>query len=291
MNNRSTAMMECDVPFAEVGGERLSLDIFSPNPRPAVASPALVWIHGGGWESGNKQGGFSDTLGPMLATAGFVFFSIDYRLSDRALFPAQVHDVKTAICWVRTNAGELGIDPDHIGIWGHSAGGHLASLAGTTGNIPELEGTNGTPEISSAVQAVIALSPATDFLEIPAGWSGSEPRRATEKLVGGRLEDRTELVRLANPIAHIRPGMPPFLIIHGADDEIVPVQHAMRLHEALRAAGCDSTLDILPESNHQLASATRGITTADALQTIGEQAITFFDRHLRPRSLLIDKRL
>jgi acetyl esterase/lipase len=272
-----------DVPFGEADGAPLLLDLLAPGPRPRGRLPAVVWIHGGGWESGDKRGGFSETLGPMLAGTGYVVLGVNYRLSDAARFPAQLHDVKAAVRWVRANADELGVDPDRIGVWGHSAGGHLAALVGTTGDLPELEGASGTAGVSSRVQAVIALSPATDFLEIPEGWPFVEPRRATEKLVGGPLEERTELVRLANPIAHIRPDAPPFWIVHGAADGVVPVHQGIKLYDELVAAGVDAQLEVLPDADHWFASASRGVTTADELQRIGARAIAFFDRYLRKR--------
>ena len=270
-----------DVPYGAADDGALLLDVHAPEARPAAVLPAVIWIHGGGWEAGDKRGGFSDAFGPMLARAGFVFFSVNYRLSDQAIFPAQLHDVKAAVRWVRANADALGIDAKRIGVWGHSAGGHLAALVGTTGDLPEPEGKSGSPGISSRVQAVVPLSPATDFLEIPDGWSHVEPRRATEKLVGGALEERRELVQLANPITHIRPRTPPFLIVHGADDGVVPVEQAIALYDALVAAACEATLKVLPEADHSLASAERGVTVADALQTVGQQATAFFDMHLR----------
>jgi acetyl esterase/lipase len=269
-----------DVPYGEAGGEPLLLDLLAPDPLPSSALPAVVWIHGGGWESGDKHVDLTDSLGPVLVRNGFVSLSINYRLSHRARFPAQIHDAKAAIRWLRANAGNLGIDPGRIGAWGHSAGGHLAALLGTTGDLPELEGDSGSPGHSSRVQAVVAVSPPTDFLAIPPGWPHAEPRRATSKLVGGPLEERPELVRLANPIAHLRPGTPPFLIVHGEDDEVVPVLQAERLQEALAAAGTESTFLRLPQTDHALASPARGVTARDAWQEVGQRALGFFRTHL-----------
>src|SRR3954471_6114704 len=100
-----------DVRYGEAGGRALLLDLRRPDPLPASPAPVLVWIHGGGWEAGDRR---DDILGPMGAApvgAGFVTVSIDYRLSDEACFPAQIHDAKAAIRWLRANAAELGIDP------------------------------------------------------------------------------------------------------------------------------------------------------------------------------------
>ena len=126
----------------------------------------------------------------------------------------------------------------------------------------------------------MALSPATDFCSIPGGWTAVEPRRATEKLVGGPLEERSELVRLANPITHIRPGTPPFLIVHGAADGVVPVEQGIALAEALQSKGCQVSIDVLPGADHWFASPSRGVTTPDALEAIGRLAIAFFTTYL-----------
>ncbi|MDP9362794.1 MAG: alpha/beta hydrolase [Chloroflexota bacterium] len=269
-----------DVPYGEADGEPLLLDLLAPDPLPSSALPAVVWIHGGGWESGDKHVDLADSLGPALVRDGFVSLSINYRLSDRARFPAQLHDAKAAIRWLRSNAGNLGIDPRRIGAWGHSAGGHLAALLGTTGDLADLEGDSGSPGYSSRVQAVVAVSPPTDFLAMPPGWPHAEPRRATSKLVGGPLEERPDLVRLANPIAHIRSGTPPFLIVHGEDDEVVPVQQAELLYEALAAAGNEATFLRLPRTDHALASPARNITARDAWTEVGQRALGFFRAHL-----------
>jgi dipeptidyl aminopeptidase/acylaminoacyl peptidase len=126
----------------------------------------------------------------------------------------------------------------------------------------------------------VAVSPPTDFLAIPPGWPYAEPRRAGSKLVGGSLEERPELVRLANPIAHVRPGAAPFLIVHGEDDEVVPVLQAERLHAALTAAGTEATFLRLPRADHALASPARGITARDAWREVGLRALAFFRTHL-----------
>ncbi len=269
-----------DVQYGKADGVPLLLDLLNPDPMPSAPAPVAVWIHGGGWEAGDKRDDLTLALGSIMARAGFVAVSINYRLSDQSLYPAQLHDAKAAIRWLRANAVDLGIDPERIGVWGHSAGGHLSALLGTTGDLPELEGESGSPGYSSRVQAVVAVSPPTDFLAIPPGWPYVEPRRATSKFVGGPLEERRDLMRLANPIAHIRPGIPPFLIIHGEADEIVPVEQAQLLHDALQQSGADSTFLRLPKADHALAAPELGITAADAWADVWQRGLGFFQRHL-----------
>jgi acetyl esterase/lipase len=274
-------VLDFDLPYGGADGEPLLLDILRPDPPPSTPIPAVVWIHGGGWEAGDKWVDLSESLGPLLVRGGFVSVSINYRLSDRALFPAQIHDAKAAIRWLRANAANLGVDPQRIGVWGHSAGGHLSALLGTSGDLPELEGESGSPEYSSRVQAVVPVSPPTDFLAIPPGWTHEEPRRATTKLVGGRLEERPDLVRMANPITHIRPGAPPFLIIHGEADEVVPVEQAELLADALERSGAEATFLRLPRADHALAAPELGITVGEAWADVGQRALGFFRTHLR----------
>src|SRR6476469_5456429 len=155
--------LDAGIVFAEVDGHPLRLDVLQPAERGRDRLPAVIWVHGGGWLEGWYTDGDSWWCCPPMAAAGFVTLSIMYRMSDEAIFPAQIHDVKGAIRWVRANAAELGVDPERIGIWGHSAGGHLAALAGVTGDLAALEGTVGPAGYASAVQAVVAGSPPTDF--------------------------------------------------------------------------------------------------------------------------------
>lgn len=271
---------EYDVQYGEANGTPLLLDIIKPDPMRDAPIPAVVWIHGGGFEAGDKQGDLGDFLCPLLVSHGFFTAKINYRLSGQARFPAQIHDAKAAIRWLRANADSLGIDPDRIGVWGHSAGGHLSALLGTSGDVPELEGKSGSPGQSSRVQAAVPVSPPSDFLAFPPGWSHEEPRRATEKLVGGPLETRRDLVRLANPITHVRPGAPPFLIIHGELDEVVPVLHAELLYHALTEVGAEAIFVPKRQADHMVAAPALGISVEDAWDDIGLRAINFFRAHL-----------
>ncbi len=223
-----------DVPYGEAGGQTLLLDIARPVEPRAEPAPAIVQIHGGGWVKGGRE----PDANRGLAEQGFFTVSIDYRLAPRHTFPAQLYDCKAAVRWLRSHASEYDIDPDRIGVWGGSAGGHLAALLGTTGDIPELEGNSGSLGYSSRVQAVVTICGASDLSQADGYWlddPGSEP----SQLFGGLVGEHRELVGLANPISHIGAGTPPFLIIHGDRDEISPFRQSELLREALRAAGVE----------------------------------------------------
>ncbi len=271
-----------DVPYGEADGMPLLLDVLHPDPLPSAPPPAVVWVHGGGWESGDKEEAQEPALNPFLAAHGFFTVGVNYRLSDQSSFPAQLHDVKAAVRWLRANATHLGINPERIGVWGHSAGGHLAALLGATGDLPALEGDSGSPGYSSRVQAVVAVSAPSDFTAIPPGWTHAEPRRATSKLVGGPLEQHLDAVRLANPIAHLHGDAPPFLLIHGERDEIVPVEQADLLYRALQRAGVPATFIPIPGANHSLAGP-NPLPPKDARWAeVGRRALDFFARALVP---------
>jgi acetyl esterase/lipase len=255
-----------DLEFAAPDGKPLLVDLYLPIgvEKPL---PVIVWLHGGGWRIGDRK------LGPdfrvRFAERGFAMASIDYRLSGEAIFPAQIHDVKTAIRWLRSVSNEYGLDSGRIGLWGSSAGGHLAALAGTTGT-GRLEGLeNGWPEFSSDVQAVVEGYGPTDFLQMDA-YSNSEvavsadpesvqlhPPRHHEasdspesQLLGAPIHSVPERVREANPITYINQDAPPFLIMHGLSDTAVPAHQSELLYEALISKGNDATLCLIEGLGH-----------------------------------------
>ena len=234
-----------DVPYVTGGHERQKLDLYLP--ATGEKRPLLVWIHGGGWEGGNKNE--CPALG--LIAHGFVVASLNYRLSQHAVFPAQIEDCKSAIRWLRAHAEEYGIDPARIGVWGASAGGHLVSLLGTTGHEQEFDKGENLDQ-SSRVQCVINWFGPTDFLH----WGNTsiidvaDPKSPIVKLFGGPLAEHEALGRSASPVNHVQKDAAPFLIMHGDKDSIVPLQQSEALHAALKLAGADTTLEILPGANH-----------------------------------------
>jgi len=182
-----------------------------------------MWLHGFGWFAGTRRDNLEISMCAFFAAHGFATVSIEYRLSGEATFPAQSHDVKAAIRWLRANAEAYGIDPDHIGLCGGSAGGGLAALAGLTGDMPEMEGDSGSPGYSSRVQAVAVASAPSDFF-LPGGEMRNDTDGPVTWLFGGTVAEKRDLMRLASPITQVSRHAPPFLIVHGTLDETVPFE-------------------------------------------------------------------
>lgn len=216
--------------YGDADGVPLLLDLVLPeSPTGAVS----IWLHGGGWYAGSRIDGISYWCS-LLAAHGIAAAAVDYRLSGDAVFPAQIHDVKAAIRWLRAHADDYGLDSGRIGIWGHSAGGHLAALAALTGDLAELEGDCDTPGVSSRVKAAAMASAPSDFLS-PGGELVNDGDGPVTQLFGGTVTEREALMRESSPLAHVHPGAPPFLIAHGTLDETVPYDQATRLRDALES--------------------------------------------------------
>ncbi|MBV9852730.1 MAG: alpha/beta hydrolase [Armatimonadetes bacterium] len=257
-----------NVVYGDVAGRSLRLDILRPDPLPDTPMPVIIHIHGGGWAAGSKE---ESNPNEAFARAGFFTANIEYRLTPEAVFPAQIHDAKRAVRWLRAHAREYHLDPERIGAWGHSAGGHLAALLGVSGDAPELEGVADTGGVSSRVQAVVALSAPSD-LRYPGEWN-PWPASVLAQLFGGPVEQRRELAHLASPVTHVRPGVPPFLIVHGEQDDVVPAAQGERLYRALCEAGGEATLIRLSGAGHGF-----DVGPLD-WQAIGNLALTFFLFH------------
>ncbi len=216
--------------------------------------PALVFIHGGGWTEGTKERGVVALVD--FVRRGFIGVSIDFRATEEAIFPAQIQDTKCAISHLRAHAGQLGIDPRRLAVWGQSSGGHLAALAGTSAGVASLAGA--CPEaVSSRPDAVIDWNGPSDLLEprelerlLRQKAEQGTPTIALERLLGGDVTSHRELAATASPITWVSPDDPPFLILHGTADTAVDVSQSQRLHEALRAAGVDSTLRTFEGEGH-----------------------------------------
>ena len=223
-----------DVVFASPDGQDLHLDLFLPRASEGPM-PAVVYVFGGGWRQGNKQHFWRQAA--HMATKGFVGACVEYRLSGEATFPAALEDTKAAVRWLRANAAEYGIDPVRIGAAGGSAGGHLASMLGTTHSILEFEGDGGNAEFSSRVRAVAAFNPVLNFENLP---------RAIESIVaqfmGTAYAENPQLWLKASPTSHVGKDSASFLFLHGTGDERAPYQQSVDMMNELQASGVRAEL-------------------------------------------------
>jgi acetyl esterase/lipase len=227
------ARTQFNIPYTEHGGPSRTLDLYLP--AKGTNLPLIVWIHGGAWMEGNKE----NPPGLGFLKHGFALASINYRLSQEAAFPAQLVDCKASIRWLRAHAAENGIDPDHIGVWGASAGGHLVALLGTTGDVKEFDQGDNL-SVSSRVQAVCDWFGPTDLAQLAKyskDYNPTAPDSAVARLIGGTPSQNAEKVERANPIHYLAKDDPPFLIMHGDKDPLVPLEQSQILADALKNAG------------------------------------------------------
>jgi len=222
------------IEYKNVGGRPLLLDLHVPAEAKGKV-PLLFYIHGGGWCGGTKD---DATNLAAFIKAGYAMSALDYRFSTEAIFPAQIEDVKAALRWLRAHAAEFQIDPDRIGAWGHSAGGHLVALLGVTG-ASGLFDVGDNLHVSSKVFGVGCVAGPIDLL----GLANIDvlPTHLAD-LFGGHPSTRKELAESANPVNHIDKETPPFVIVHGETDDMVPFQEAELLHAALEDKGIPSRL-------------------------------------------------
>ena len=233
-----------DLEYARVADRPLRLDLYLPR-APKPATPLVVWIHGGGWRKGTKDA----CRMVFLVKEGFAVASVEYRLAPEGAFPDPLHDCKAAIRFLRANAAQYNIDPNRIGVAGASAGGHLAALVGMTGDDAKLEGTLGHQNVSSRVQAVCDYFGPTDLTTV-AGTEWDNPKGAVYHLLGGTVAQHMQAARDASPIFHVAKTNPPFLILHGDNDQTVPLTDSQNLAKAMKNQGADVQLQILPGAGH-----------------------------------------
>jgi acetyl esterase/lipase len=247
----------------------LRLDLYLP--AGSTPAPVIVWVHGGGWQSGDKS---LNEQHPALRqrSRGYAVASVEYQLSAEAVFPAQIADCRAAIRWLRANAAQYRLDPKRIAAWGSSAGGHLVALLGTSAGARSLEDlSQGHGTESSAVQAVVDWYGPADFLQMDP--SHLLPGSPESRLLGCTVTDCPDRVALANPMTYIDASDPPFFIQHGSADPVVNLRQSELLHGALTAAGVPSALTVLPGAGHGGSE----FTTASNVALIE----AFLDRSLR----------
>jgi acetyl esterase/lipase len=237
-----------DMAYVADGHERQKLDLYLP--RAEQPLPVVIWVHGGAWLGGNKN---RPVPLPYLSD-GYAVASVGYRLSQHAIFPAQIEDCKAAVRWLRAHAKKYNLDPNHFAAWGESAGGHLVALLGTTGDVKSFDvGEN--LGFSSRVQAVVDCFGPTDLLQmeahrLPNGMHHDTPDAPESKLIGGPVQENKDKAAQANPITYVTKDDPPFLIIHGDADPLVPHHQSELLEAALKQAGVPVTLYTVKGGGH-----------------------------------------
>lgn len=263
----TTVTVVSDVSYGRAGVTDLRLDVYEPAGAAATPRPAVILIHGGGWDSLDKS--TMQGMGQFLARFGFVSFAVDYRLlhGSENRWPAQLDDVQRAVRWIRANAGRYAISPDRIGAFGHSAGAQLAALLG-------MEDTrdNSDPALakySSRVQAVVDVSGPTDFT------TSRDPGSVAflNNFLGGDYGTHPDVWREASPAFHATKDDAPFLIVHGTQDQNVPLEQAQELYSKLKAAGAEVSI-VEVQDGHRFES-------AEARRTLAIETLGFFDRWIR----------
>jgi len=242
-----------DLLVATVDGIELKLDLYMPGDD-MENPPLVIYIHGVGWRNGSyTQLRTNPARVSYLVNHGFAVASIAYRLTDKAKFPAQLHDCKAAVRWLRAHAEEYGYDASQIGVAGTSAGGHLATMLGVTGRVKELEGdVGGNLDQSSTVQAVVDYYGAMDFiLRSQNQQKKTEPADSVvHLLIGGAVRKNGDKARIASPVTHVSEDDPPLLVIHGDQDTTVLPDQAERIMEEYEKAGLEAMMELVPGAGH-----------------------------------------
>lgn len=266
-----------DIEVALVPGYRpIRMDLMLPTGTGPV--PVVVCIHGGAFMAGSRRFGPAfPELWTALLDKGIAAASLEYRLSGEARFPALLHDVKAAVRWLRRFGPELGVRADAIGAWGESAGGFLSAFLGLNNTDPLLNGEIGVTGVSSDVQVAVAWYPPTEFstMDLDAPDDALMVHDAADSpeslLIGGALQENQEAAAFASPVRHVGPGAAPMLLIHGLADRVVPHPQSVRLHDALRAAGTDVELRLIPGADHVFMGVDIAPIIAETVQFLAER--------------------
>jgi len=275
--------LEANVPYAGTNNPRQTLNLLLPrSPGNDKALPVVAFIHGGAWQGGDKRDGLS-ALMEFVRSGEYAGVTIGYRLSREATWPAQIHDCKAAIRWVRSHARKYHLDPDRIGVMGPSAGGHLVALLGTSGGVTALEGDLGEyRSTSSRVSCVVDEFGPSELLAMgrSPGLDHDSTNSPESRLVGGPVQERKDVARSASPVTHVTPDDPPFLIIHGTADPLVPFDQSKRLYDALRRVGVEALLIPVTDGGHG------GFRSPELQRRIAQ----FFDKHLLGKEATISQK-
>ena len=277
--------MEKDIAYIEGGDEAQKLDIYVPETPSDKPLPLIVHIHGGGWRGGSK---FSCPVAGM-ALKGYAVASVEYRFSQKAVFPAQIQDCQAAIRWLRAHANQYNFDTDHLGAVGGSAGGHLSALVGTSGGKKAFSTIGGHLDQSDRVQAVIDIYGPTDFSTVVQHaaedknvkniFAFNTPSDPYSSLIGTKLDDKSK-ADAVSPVHYVSKDSPPFLILHGTHDALVPYAQSVQLEAALKEKGVAVWLQTLPGSGHG--------GPAFGKPAVIQLMQNFFDKHLKGADVKIE---
>ena len=269
----SGIVKELDVPYGKADGQELLLDVYRPGAKSASLRPAVIIVHGGAWQAGDKSEGRD--LGNALAKMGYVAFSINYRLAGEKgnHWPAQLDDTQRAVRWIRANAAKYGIDPERLGALGGSAGGHIVACLGTMDTRDNSDAA--LAAYSSRPQCVVMLAGPTDLTEDlrPKVKQGEWCNEQIKILLGGTPQELPEVANGASPLYHVDAQSKPALIFQGKTDEIVPVDHGERFDAALKKAGVESKL-IIHKGGH-------GFDDEEDISIFIKETSAFLKKHLQ----------
>lgn len=280
---QSDVKISRDIQYVPGGDKSQRLDLYLPTKASDKPLPLVVWIHGGGWQGGNKNGCPPRALLPR----GYAAASVEYRFSQQALFPAQIEDCQAAIRWLRANSKKYNIDAEHIGVWGDSAGGHLVALVGTAGGKHAFPVIGGNADQSDRVQAVCDFYGPTDFNTVVKQAASDKNAKNIfdfqtmnnpyAALIGVKLGTDEQKAEAVSPIHYVSKDNPPFLIVHGTADALVPFAQSTELADALKKADVPVILQALPGSNHG--------GPAFWQPSVQKLIATFFDKYLKGRDV------
>jgi acetyl esterase/lipase len=271
-----SATVQRNITYCTTGGVDLKMDIYPPAAGSKAPAPVVVYVHGGSWVSGDKA---EIGLGAVdLNARGYLVVSVNYRLAPQYKWPAQIEDVKCALRSLRAHASAYNIDPNRIGVWGSSAGGHLAALAGLITKSAGFDTQGGYLDQSSSVQAVVDMFGPTDFLAYrPDRLSNGLGQTVFGYVQGGPVDVLTK----ASPVTYVSKDAPPFLILQGDSDKLVPPSQSQELNDKLLAAGASSTLVLVKNAGHAFIPVTGNLSDLDpTIAQIKAMILDFFDRTL-----------
>jgi acetyl esterase/lipase len=266
-----------NVIYGHAADVELKMDLYIPTNVTSKVLPVVMYVHGGGWQIGSKSMLASIPGSAELLRRGYLVAAINYRLAPKYKFPAMLEDAKCAVRFLRAHAKEYKLDPNHIGVIGDSAGGHLVALLGLTDASAGFEGQGGWSGQSSRVQAVVDFYGPTDFTTM---WAtNSKISIALIQDAFGAKAAGDPILKRASPVTYVSSHAPPFLILHGDHDGLVELKQSVELHEKLKAAGVSSTFVVITNFSHGFTP--WGLKSSPNKAELSKMVADFFDRNLQ----------